>query len=106
MAWRLAKFEKKREAAEKEFLAMEFAGIISGSTGSPWAVPLHMVKKPGLNEWRLCGNYCNSNLHTITDSYVIPNLHSLNFQLKGKQVFSRLDLVKGYSGASEQGLSG
>ena len=25
-----------------------------------------------------------------------PNLHSLNFQLKGKWVFSSLDLVKGY----------
>ena len=55
-----------------------------------------MVKKPGLDEWRPCGDYRNLNLRTITDSYVIPNLHSLNFQLKGKQVFSRLDLVKGY----------
>ena len=61
MAWRLAKFEKKREAAEKEFLAMEFAGIISGSTGSPWAVPLHMVKKIGLDEWRPCGDCCSLN---------------------------------------------
>ena len=33
-------------------------------------------------------DYRNLNLRTVTDSYVIPNLHSLNFQLKGKQVFS------------------
>ena len=55
-----------------------------------------MVKKPDLNEWRPCVDYRNLKLRTITDSYVIPNLHSLNFQLKGKRVFSRLDLVKGY----------
>ena len=75
---------------------MEQAGIVSHSTGSPWAAPLHIVKKLGLDEWRPCGNFHNLNLRTITDSYVIPNLHSLNFQLKGKQVFSRLDLVKDY----------
>ena len=72
------------------------AGVVSHSAGSPWAALLHMVKKPGTDSWRPCGDYRNLNLRTITDSYVIPNLHSLNFQLKGKQVFSRLDLVKGY----------
>ena len=55
-----------------------------------------MVKKSGLTERITCGDFRNLNLRTITDSYVIPNLHSLNFQLKGKQVFSRLDLVKDY----------
>jgi len=58
--------------------------------------PLHMVKKLGADSCRPCVDYRNLNLRTITDSYVIPNLHSLNFQLKGKKVFSRLDLVKGY----------
>ena len=93
-AWPL--FGKKRAEAESEFRAMERAEIVSRSLGSPAAAPLHMVKKPSLYEWRPCGDYRNLNLRTITDSYVIPNLHSLNFQLKGKQVFSRLDLVKGY----------
>ena len=44
----------------------------------------------------MSGNYRQLNLRTVTDSYVILNLHSLNFQLKGKHVFSQLDLVKGY----------
>ena len=35
-------------------------------------------------------------MKTVTDSYVVPNLHSLNYKFKGKRVFSRLDLVKGY----------
>ena len=71
-----------------EFRVMEQAGIVSGSTGSLWAAPLHMVKKPGLDDWRPCGDYRSLNTRTITDSYVIPRIHSLNFQFKGKQVFS------------------
>ena len=77
---------KKRVAAEHEFKAMLKARVVSRSAGSPWAAPLHMVKKPGTNSWRPCGNYRNLNFRTITDSYVIPNLHSLNFQLKGKRL--------------------
>ena len=50
-------FRKKCAAADKEFTAMKQACIISHSTGSPWAVPLHMVKKSGLDEWRPCGDY-------------------------------------------------
>ena len=57
---------------------MEWAGIISRSTGSPWAALRRF--------WAL-------NIRTITDSYVIPNLHSLNFQLKGKPVFSQIDKI-------------
>ena len=38
---------KKHAAAEKEFCAMEPGGIISHRMGSPWAAPLHMVKKIG-----------------------------------------------------------
>ena len=35
-------------------------------------------------------------MKTVADSYVVPNLHGLNYNLKGKRVFSQLDLVKGY----------
>ena len=87
-------FRKKGAADENEFLAIEWAGIISCSTGSPWAAPLHMVKKSGLDEWRLCRDYRALNLRTITDSYVIPNLHPLNFQLKGKCFSLNLILLK------------
>merc|ERR1712026_127309 len=89
-------FGKKLAAAKREFHAMEAAGIVTRSASSPWAVPLHMVQKPGSDSWRPCGDYRNLNNRTVTDSYVVPNLHSLNFQLKDKRVFSRLDLVKGY----------
>ena len=56
----------------------------------------HMVKECSTDEWRPCGYFRNLNLKTDTDSYVIRNLHSFDFHLKGKQVSTRLDLVKGY----------
>jgi len=40
--WRLD--SEKLAAAKKEFLALERAGIVQRST-SPWASPLHMVRK-------------------------------------------------------------
>ena len=91
-----AAVQEEAATAEREFRALEQAGIVSHGLGSPSAAPLHMVKKPGLDEWRPCCDFRNLNLRTITDSYVIPNLHSLNFQFKGKRVFSLNDLVKGY----------
>ena len=44
---------------------------------------LHKVKKRGLDEWRLFGVYRALNVRTITDSYVIYNLHLLNFSVEG-----------------------
>ena len=41
-------------------------------------------------------DFCGLNLKTINELYVIPSLIGINNNLKGKQVFSRLDLVKGY----------
>ena len=49
-------FGKKRAAAEREIKAMLKAGVVSRSAGSPWAAPLLMVKKPGADSWRPCGD--------------------------------------------------
>ena len=47
-------FGKRRATAEKEFHVMEWTGIISCRTGSPWAALLHMEKKRGLDKWKPC----------------------------------------------------
>ena len=50
-------FGRRRATAEKEFRMMEWTGIISCRTGSPWAALLHMVKKSGLDKWKPCRDY-------------------------------------------------
>jgi cleavage and polyadenylation specificity factor subunit 1 len=83
---------EKFEIAKAEFKRLESAGIVRHSK-SPWASsPLHMVpKKDG--SWRPCGNYRCLNLVTTPDKYGLPNMQDLS---NGCNVFSKINLVKGY----------
>ena len=84
----------KLEAAKKEFRTMEEMGIVRRSS-SPWASPLHMVKKPN-GSWRPCGDFQALNTATVPDRYPVPHIHDLTAQFHGTKVFTKLDLVKGY----------
>jgi Reverse transcriptase (RNA-dependent DNA polymerase)/RNase H-like domain found in reverse transcriptase len=93
-----AKFRRldpgRLEAAKAEFKRMLDAGIIRRSK-SQWSSPLHMVlKKDGT--WRPCGDFCRLNLITAADCYPLPNMADCSARLDGCQVFSKLDLQKGY----------
>ena len=70
---------------------METAGIIRSSS-SPWASPLHMVKKPD-SSWRPCGNYHRLNTQTISDRYPVVNIANFSARLHISKV---LDITKGY----------
>jgi len=84
----------KHRIAEKEFRALEKAGIVRRSN-SPWASPLHMVPKPD-GSWRPCGDYRRLNLATTHDKYPLPSILDLSAKLHGCRYFSCIDLVKGY----------
>ena len=53
-----------------------------------------MVPKKEPNAWRPCGDYRKLKAVTKRDSYPLPQLS--DFNLFGKKVFSKLDLVKAY----------
>ena len=84
----------KLAAAKAEFSAMEKSGITRRST-SPWASPLHMVKKKD-GGWRPCGDYRHLNTATVPDRYPLPNIADFSSLVSGSTVFSKLDLQKGY----------
>ena len=85
---------EKLAAAKKEFLALEAAGVVRRST-SPWASPLHMVRKAD-GSWRPCGDYRRLNAVTVPDTYPIPNMMDFVARAAGCTIFSKIDLKKGY----------
>ena len=85
---------KKLQCAKTEFQELVAAGIIPRSN-SPWASPLHMVKKKD-GSWRPCGDYRRLNVATTRDQYPLPNMQDVAAKLHGCTVFSKIDLVKGY----------
>lgn len=70
------------------------AGIARPSS-SPFASPLHMVKKAD-GSWRLCGDFRRLNAQTVPDRYPLPHTEDFVNDLGGAVVFSKLDLVKGF----------
>ena len=74
---------------------------------SDWSSPLLVTTKPCNNPctcdvqkpcggWRVCGDYRRLNNLTTDDRYPVRNLQDFNADLRGKTVFSKVDLLKGY----------
>ncbi|GKV15260.1 hypothetical protein SLEP1_g26056 [Rubroshorea leprosula] len=62
---------------------------------SPWGAPVLFVKKKD-GSLRLCIDYRELNKVTVKNRYPLPRIDDLFDQLKGAQVFSKIDLRSGY----------
>ena len=85
---------EKLAIAKAEFEKMENLGIIRRSN-SPWASPLHVVPKAD-GGWRPCGDYRRLNESTTPDCYPVPNIQDFSARLAEIQIFSKVDLIRGY----------
>jgi cleavage and polyadenylation specificity factor subunit 1 len=83
---------KKLADAKAEFESLLRAGIVRRSD-SPWASPLHMVRKPS-GDWRPCGDYRSLNRITKPDRYPVPHINTFTSNLDGCTVFSKIHLIK------------
>lgn len=84
----------KYKAAKAEFERMMEMGICEPSK-SPWASPLHVVKKKD-GTLRVCGDYRRLNAVTQPDRYPLPRIEDFTYQLHNKKIFSKLDLKMAY----------
>ena len=66
------------------------------SSNSPWSSPLHMVAKPS-SGWRACGDYRALNAVSEDDRYPMHHLQDFAINLEGKNIFSKIDLVRAYN---------
>ncbi|GBM42285.1 Transposon Ty3-I Gag-Pol polyprotein [Araneus ventricosus] len=82
------------KVAKQEFEYMLVKGICRPSR-SNWASPLHMAPK-GSTDWRSTGDYRALNRVTKQDKYPVPHLEDFSHYLKGKNIFSKIDLVRAY----------
>jgi hypothetical protein len=62
---------------------------------SPWASPILFVEKKDISK-RLCVDYRALNQVTIKNKYPLPRIEDLFEQLRGAQVFCKIDLNSGY----------
>ncbi|MBX9657126.1 MAG: DDE-type integrase/transposase/recombinase [Nitrospiraceae bacterium] len=95
MASRFRRLDAEKLAAAKaEFASLEKAGILRRSN-SPWASPLHMVRKAD-GSWRPCSDYRRLNAATVPDTYPLPKMMDFTSRIAGCTIFSKVDLKKGY----------
>jgi hypothetical protein len=79
---------------KKQIAELQSKGFIRPSS-SPWGAPVLFVEKKDGTQ-RVCVDYRSLNEITITNKYPPPRIEDLFDQMKGTNIFSKIDLRSGY----------
>jgi hypothetical protein len=78
----------------KQLVELQAKGFIRPSS-SPWGAPVLFVEKKDGTQ-RMCVDYRSLNEVTIKNKYPLSQIEDLFDQMKGKSMFSKVDLRSGY----------
>ena len=87
--------EYEHEIIDKIVKKQLDAGIIEPSA-SPWSSPVHLVRKKN-GDYRMVLNYKKLNDATVIDHYSMPTVEDCLDTLRGKKLFTTLDLFAGFN---------
>ena len=90
---------EKSKLGKEIWEEMEKLGVIERvkqNTTLQYTSPVHLVKKPNGNGWRVCADFRLLNSRTKSDNYPLPLLRSFQTQIKGSKVFSKIDLTSAF----------
>ena len=90
---------EKSQLGKKIWAEMEKLGVIERvqqNTTLQYTSPVHLVKKPSGNGWRVCADFRLLNAQTISDNYPLPLLRSFQSNIKGSKIFSKIDLTSAF----------
>jgi hypothetical protein len=91
--------QRRLSPAERDEVAKQLRyhiakGLVQPSS-SPWGAPILFTPKPD-GTLRMCVDYRGLNAVTERDVFPLPRAEDLFAKVKGKRVFSSIDLLKGY----------
>jgi Reverse transcriptase (RNA-dependent DNA polymerase)/RNase H-like domain found in reverse transcriptase/Integrase zinc binding domain/Chromo (CHRromatin Organisation MOdifier) domain/Aspartyl protease len=84
----------ERKEVERQLKYHIEKGLVQPSS-SPWGAPILFTPKPD-GTLRMCVDYRGLNAVTERDVFPLPRAEDLYTRVKGKKVFSSIDLLKGY----------
>lgn len=83
-----------------EFLRKEIATLLLldciEECPSDWASPVIFVKKKDTKDLRMCIDFRKLNQVMISEIYPIPRIDDIIYNLRGKKIFTKLDLKSGF----------